>query len=183
MKLLKNYSMEFKEDFYAIVDSAYKIDPLRCISMHGITERYLSGQKADAAGFVRCLLGDLQTRITAQFNKFVDEACHQIERNDRNVRQVGVLSYITRFATLATRMEQYIQGKSRELVDQAYTKFVGTMFTTLERIAQIDPKHEDIVLLENYAAFQNSLYDLANVVPTLVKSYHQKEVNRARYMP
>ncbi|KAF9620190.1 hypothetical protein IFM89_010925, partial [Coptis chinensis] len=28
-----------------------------------------------------------------------------------------------RFATLATRMEQYIQGQSRDLVDQAYTKF------------------------------------------------------------
>uniref|UniRef100_A0A0D6QYJ6 Exocyst complex component Sec3 PIP2-binding N-terminal domain-containing protein n=1 Tax=Araucaria cunninghamii TaxID=56994 RepID=A0A0D6QYJ6_ARACU len=162
-----------QDDFYAVVDWAYKIDPLRCISMHGITERYLSGQKADAAGFVRRLLGDLQARITTQFNRFVDEACHQIERNDRNVRQVGVLSYIPRFATLATRMEQYIQGQSRELVDQAYTKFVGTMFTTLERIAQIDPKHADIVLLENYAAFQNSLYDLANVVPTLAKFYHQ----------
>eukprot|EP01018_Ginkgo_biloba_P032200 Gb_27212 [translate_table: standard] len=162
-----------QDDFYAVVDWAYKIDPLRCISMHGITERYLSGQKADAAGFVRRLLDDLQTRITMQFNRFVDEACHQIERNDRNVRQVGVLSYIPRFATLATRMEQYIQGQSRELVDQAYTKFVGTMFTTLERIAQIDPKHADIVLLENYAAFQNSLYDLANVVPTLAKFYHQ----------
>lgn len=31
-----------------------------------------------------------------------------------------------RFATLATRMEQYIQGQSRDLVDQAYTKFVST---------------------------------------------------------
>lgn len=30
-----------------------------------------------------------------------------------------------RFATLATRMEQYIQGQSRDLVDQAYTKFVS----------------------------------------------------------
>ncbi|WVZ04287.1 hypothetical protein V8G54_025093 [Vigna mungo] len=59
--------------------------------MHGITERYLSSQKADAAGF------------------FVDEACHQIERNEMNVRSTGVLSYIPRFATLATRMEQYIQ--------------------------------------------------------------------------
>lgn len=162
-----------QEDFYAVVDWAYKIDPLRCISMHGITERYFSGQKADAAGFVRQLLGDLQTRITTQFNRFVDEACHQIERNDRNVRQVGVLSYIPRFATLAGRMEEYIQGQSRELVDQAYTKFVGTMFTTLERIAQIDPKHADIVLLENYASFQNSLYEQANMVPTLAKFYHQ----------
>ena len=47
----------------------------------------------------------------------------------------------------------------------------GIMFTTLERIAQIDPRHADIVFLENYAAFQNSLYDLGNVVPTLAKSY------------
>eukprot|EP00252_Welwitschia_mirabilis_P004626 TRINITY_DN14932_c0_g1_i1.p1 TRINITY_DN14932_c0_g1~~TRINITY_DN14932_c0_g1_i1.p1 ORF type:complete len:883 (+),score=188.57 TRINITY_DN14932_c0_g1_i1:136-2784(+) len=162
-----------QEDFYAVVDWAYKVDPLRCISMHGITDRYLSGQKADAAGFVRRLLGDLQMRITLQFNRFVDEACHQIERNDRNMKQVGILSYIPRFSTLAARMEQYIQGQSRELVDQAYTKLVGTMFTTLERVAQIDPKHTDIVLLENYAAFQNSLYDLANVVPTLAKFYHQ----------
>eukprot|EP00262_Sarcandra_glabra_P007571 TRINITY_DN20462_c0_g1_i2.p1 TRINITY_DN20462_c0_g1~~TRINITY_DN20462_c0_g1_i2.p1 ORF type:complete len:797 (+),score=186.16 TRINITY_DN20462_c0_g1_i2:352-2391(+) len=162
-----------QEDFYAVVDWAYKIDPLRCISMHGITERYLSGQKADAAGFVRLLLDDLESRISMQFSKFIDEACHQIERNERNVRQMGVLSYIPRFATLATRMEQYIQGQSRDLVDQAYTKFVSIMFVTLEKIAQTDLKYADIVLLENYAAFQNSLYDLANVVPTLAKFYHQ----------
>ncbi|KAM4121887.1 hypothetical protein ACB094_01G040100 [Castanea mollissima] len=162
-----------QDDFYAVVDWAYKIDPLRCISMHGITERYLSGQKADAAGFVRLLLGDLESRISMQFSRFVDEACHQIERNERNVRQMGVLSYIPRFATLATRMEQYIQGQSRDLVDQAYTKFVSIMFVTLEKIAQTDPKYADIFLLENYAAFQNSLYDLANVVPTLAKFYHQ----------
>ncbi|KAE8675287.1 Exocyst complex component SEC3A [Hibiscus syriacus] len=162
-----------QEDFYAVVDWAYKIDPLRCISMHGITERYLSGQKADAAGFVRLLLGALESRISMQFSRFVDEACHQIERNERNVRQVGVLSYIPRFATLATRMEQYIQGQSRDLVDQAYTKFVSVMFATLEKLAQTDPKYADMFLLENYAAFQNSLYDLANVVPTLAKFYHQ----------
>ncbi|KAI4339867.1 hypothetical protein MLD38_024760 [Melastoma candidum] len=162
-----------QEDFYAVVDWAYKIDPLRCISMHGITERYLSGQKADAAGFVRLLLDDLESRISVQFGRFVEEACHQIERNERNVKQAGVLSYIPRFATLATRMEQYIQGQSRDLVDQAYTKFVSIMFVTLEKIAQTDPKYADIILLENYAAFQNSLYDLANVVPTLAKFYHQ----------
>ncbi|KAK3023395.1 hypothetical protein RJ639_044728 [Escallonia herrerae] len=162
-----------QEDFYAVVDWAYKIDPLRCISMHGITERYLSGQKADAAGFVRLLLDDLESRITVQFGRFVEEACHQIERNDRNVRQIGILSYIPRFATLATRMEQYIQGQSRDLVDQAYIKFVTIMFVTLDKVAQADPKYSDILQLENYAAFQNSLYDLANVVPTLAKFYHQ----------
>ncbi|KAG6674848.1 hypothetical protein I3843_15G064900 [Carya illinoinensis] len=163
-----------QEDFYAVVEWAYKIDPLRCISMHGITERYLSGQKADAAGFVRLLLGDLESRISLQFGRFVDEACHQIERNERNVRQMGVLSYIPRFAILATRMEQYIQGQSRDLVDQAYTKFVSIMFVTLEKISQTDPKYADMFLLENYAAFQNSLYDLANIVPTLAKFYHQQ---------
>ncbi|XP_068656095.1 exocyst complex component SEC3A-like [Aristolochia californica] len=162
-----------QEDFFSVVDWAYKIDPLRCISMHGITERYLSGQKADAAGFVRLLLDDLESRISLQFNKFVDEACHQIERNERNVRQTGVLSYIPRFAILAARMEQYIQGQSRDLVDQAYTKLVSIMFVTLEKIAQVDPKYAEIVLLENYAAFQNSLYELANDVPTLAKFYHQ----------
>ncbi|KAF8410612.1 hypothetical protein HHK36_003144 [Tetracentron sinense] len=77
------------------------------------------------------------------------------------------------FATLATRIEQYFQGKSRDLVDQAYAKFVSIMFVTLEKIAQTDPIYADIVLLENYTAFQNSLYDLANVVPTLAKFYHQ----------
>ncbi|KAL5131792.1 Exocyst complex component SEC3A [Glycine soja] len=93
-KSLKDLLDGIQEDFYAVVDWAYKIDPLRCISMHGMTERYLSGQKADAAGFVRDLLRDLESRISMQFNRFVDEACHQIERNERNVRQMGVLSYI-----------------------------------------------------------------------------------------
>jgi hypothetical protein len=37
-----------------------------------------------------------------------------------------LLYHFHRFAALATRMEQYIQGQSRDLVDQAYTKFVST---------------------------------------------------------
>jgi hypothetical protein len=37
--------------------------------MQGVTERYLSGHKADAAGFVRRLLADLQSRISFQFNR------------------------------------------------------------------------------------------------------------------
>jgi len=36
-----------------------------------------------------------------------------------------------RFATLATRMEQYIQGQSRDLVDQAYTKFVSDLIKSV----------------------------------------------------
>ncbi|RLM57697.1 exocyst complex component SEC3A-like [Panicum miliaceum] len=139
-----------QEDFYALVDWAFKLDPLSCILMHGITDRYLSGQKAE----------------------FVDDACYQIEKYERNVRQIGVVPYIPRFSQLAARMEQYING-SRDLVDQAYTKIVSIMFVILEKIAQVEPKYVDIVLLENYAAFQHSLYDLANVVPTLAKYYHQ----------
>ncbi|PKA56641.1 Exocyst complex component SEC3A [Apostasia shenzhenica] len=162
-----------QEDFCSLVDWAFKIDPLRCISMHGVTERYLSGQKADTAGFVRLLLDDLETRISMNFNRFVDDCIYMIEKNERNARQVGVLPYIPRFAFLATRMEQYVQGQSRDLIDQTYTKIVSIMFVCLERTAQIDPKYYDIVLLENYAAFQNNLYDLANVVPTLAKFYHQ----------
>lgn len=41
---------------------------------------------------------------------------------------VDFAHFVCRFATLATRMEQYIQGQSRELVDQAYTKFVSVFF-------------------------------------------------------
>jgi hypothetical protein len=58
-----------QEDFYAIIDWAWKVDPLCCISMHGITERYLSGQKTDAASFVHKLLDDLRSKIVSQFNK------------------------------------------------------------------------------------------------------------------
>ncbi|GAU14340.1 hypothetical protein TSUD_309000 [Trifolium subterraneum] len=179
-----------QEDFYAVVDWACKIDPLCCISMHGITERYLSGQKADASRFVSLMLAELESRISMLFIRYVDDSCHNIEKCERNQKQ-SVLPYIPReslspvvnlikfrlgysgFATLATKMEQYIAGQSRDLVDQAYMKFVSIMFVTLERLAQTEPKYADIFLIENYAAFQNSLYDLANVVPTLAKFYHQ----------
>ncbi|AES71799.2 exocyst complex component sec3A [Medicago truncatula] len=63
--------------------------------MHGITEHYLSGQKADAARFVLLLLGELESQISILFIRFVDEACHNIERSERNVRQC-VLPYIPR---------------------------------------------------------------------------------------
>ncbi|KAK4387568.1 Exocyst complex component SEC3A [Sesamum angolense] len=161
-----------QEDFYAVVDWAYKIDPLRCISMHGITERYISGQKADAAGFVRLLLDDLENRISTQFSRFVDEACHQIERNERNVRQVGVLSYIPRFATLATAWSSTYRD-SPGIWGSGLLKVCDRNVCDIGQNCSSRSKYADILLLENYAAFQNSLYDLANVVPTLAKFYHQ----------
>lgn len=75
---------KLQEDFYAVVDWAYKIDPLRCISMHGITERYLSGQKADAAGFVRLLLGDLESRISMQFSRVSSSLQHELSCSNFN---------------------------------------------------------------------------------------------------
>ncbi|RRT66903.1 hypothetical protein B296_00024491 [Ensete ventricosum] len=98
---------------------------------------------------------------------FVDDACYQIEKCERNARQMGVLPYIPRLAILATNLPDD----------------VSIMFVALERTAQIDPKYVDIVLLENYAAFQNRVEELMyNVAPeeviwciTEAKTwYHQK---------
>ncbi|KAK1422233.1 hypothetical protein QVD17_25200 [Tagetes erecta] len=162
-----------QEHFFAIVDWAHKIDPLMCISMHAVTERHISDLKAETAGYVRLLLDAMEDRISTLFVRFVDDACHQIEKNDKNVKQTGVMSFVPRFALLAARMEQYIQHQSRDFVDRAYIKIIGAMFVTLDNIAKADQKHSNIFTLENYAAFQNSLYDLANRVPTLAKFYHQ----------
>ena len=63
------YMVPSQEDFYALVDWAFKLDPLSCISMHGITDRYLSGQKAEVSGYVQVLLDDLETRITILFSR------------------------------------------------------------------------------------------------------------------
>ncbi|KAJ3677628.1 hypothetical protein LUZ60_003352 [Juncus effusus] len=162
-----------KEEFVSVIDWAFKIDELSCISMHGITDRYLLGQKADNSAFVKILLGELETIISNYFTTVVDDLCFQIEKYEKAKVQFGVLTYITRFGQLAERMEQSMHGQSRDLIDQAYTKIVTIMFVTLENISQVDLKNADILKLENYAAFQNSLYELANVVPTLAKFYHQ----------
>ena len=45
------------------------------------------------------------------------------------------------FATLATRMEQYIQGQSRDLVDQAYTKFVSHIFSLISLLSELMMDH------------------------------------------
>lgn len=80
---------------------------------------------------------------------------------------------ILSFATLAARMERCVQGQSRDLVDQAYTKFVSVMLATLEKIAATDRKHGDVYLLENYAAACMSLQCLCpllqNPINRLVK--------------
>ncbi|XP_076883268.1 exocyst complex component SEC3A-like [Bidens hawaiensis] len=163
-----------QDDFFATVEWAHKIDPLLCISMHAITNRYTSDLKSETSGYVRLLLVALEDRISTLFVRFVDDARYQIEKNEKNAKQSSTaMPFIPRFALLATRMEQYIKGQSRDLVDQAYIKIIGVMFVTLDNISQGSVKHPDIFLLENYAAFQNSLYDLANCVPTLAKFYHQ----------
>ena len=42
------------------------------------------------------------------------------------------------------------------------------MFAVLERIAQVDPKYQDVLLLENYAAFQNRLISIFSFLETLI---------------
>lgn len=126
-----------------------------------------------------------------------------------------------RFAALATKMESLVESASRDMVDQSYKRLVHhfaffsphffnffkiwliffyqvtVMFLVLDKIAQVDPKSRDVLLLENYAAFQNrfgspllpvsfdfflnssaltalsSTYDLASSVPTLRTFYQQ----------
>lgn len=51
------------------MDWAHKIDPLLCISMHGITEKYFSDLKAETAGYVRLLLDAMEDRITTLFTR------------------------------------------------------------------------------------------------------------------
>ncbi|KVI06599.1 hypothetical protein Ccrd_015053 [Cynara cardunculus var. scolymus] len=68
---------------------------------------------------------------------------------------------------------KWVEEEGKSCCNQDPSSMIGIMFVTLEKISQSDLKHSDIFLLENYAAFQNSLYDMANVVPPLAKFYHQ----------
>lgn len=175
-KMLKEALQELlngiQEDFYAIVDWAHRLDPWSCISMKAVTEKYLSSHKAEAAWFVYRLLGDLQTRISAHFNQVVADTCKQYERPDRG--QSGVLFSIIKFANLSALMESQIMGQSsRESIDEAYRKLAGTIFEVIDMIAKNDPRNSEIFLLDNYAAFQDRMYELANVTPILERFYNQ----------
>lgn len=94
-----------------MVDWAYKIDPLRCISMHGITERYLSGQKADAAGFVRLLLGDLESRISMQFGR----VCFRYYRKKVIAICIKIFMMLTNFIHDLCSLLMKLVTKSKEM--------------------------------------------------------------------
>jgi hypothetical protein len=55
------------------------------------------------------------------------------------------------------------------------------MFVTLEKIAQVEPKYVDIVLLENYAAFQHRFFFFPSFVHlqmyNIFKSLHHLYCN------
>ncbi|GAQ91420.1 Exocyst protein Sec3 [Klebsormidium nitens] len=163
------------EDFVGLVDWACRLDAVQAITLDGITEAWLAshGTADHGSPAIAQLLADCADRIRASWAKFIEEVTHQIERYDKGLKQAGVLPYIPRFALLAGRMEQLVQGGARDAVDGAYERLVGTMFAVLHRIAAADPKHAPILLLENYAAFQNSTFDLANSVPALAVFYQQ----------
>jgi hypothetical protein len=59
--------MVFQDDFFAIIDWAATIDVWCCITMYGITDQYLSGNKAENVAFVHVLLGELESRIHSFF--------------------------------------------------------------------------------------------------------------------
>uniref|UniRef100_A0A7I4BSK5 Exocyst complex component Sec3 PIP2-binding N-terminal domain-containing protein n=1 Tax=Physcomitrium patens TaxID=3218 RepID=A0A7I4BSK5_PHYPA len=161
-----------QEDFYAVIKWAHRQDPWSCISMQGATEKYLSSHKADAAWFVHGLLDDLQVRISNNFNQVVAETSKQFERTERN--QAGVLYSIIKFAKLTTLIEFQIVGRnSRGGIDAAYEILAGTIFSTIENIGENDPKNFEIFAIDNYAAFQDRMYELAAVTPVLEKFYIQ----------
>ena len=72
-------SPPWQEDFYSLVDWAFKVDPLACITMVGLTEAWQREQQQqqmennpDASGgalVTRKLLLELQTRIRQLFYK------------------------------------------------------------------------------------------------------------------
>ncbi|GBG88674.1 hypothetical protein CBR_g48206 [Chara braunii] len=162
-----------QDELIAVADWACKVDPLRCIAMLGVMDRCLISQSKEPGSFLFKMLKSLQERINQNFDRFVDEMSHSIERYDRNMKTTGVLPYFQRFEALAQRMECLVKNKSRDAVDRAYKKIVANMFEVLENIAKADPKHADVLLLENYAAFQNSTYEIAQHVPTLGEYYHR----------
>ncbi|CAI5512837.1 unnamed protein product [Closterium sp. Naga37s-1] len=93
------------EDFVAMVEWVFKVDPLRCITLVGHTEAWQQQQQqlqlqhgADAGGcgavITRKLLLELETRIRQNFFRYVEEANGRIERYDRGVKQAGVLLYV-----------------------------------------------------------------------------------------
>nr|GEW73343.1 exocyst complex, component EXOC1 [Tanacetum cinerariifolium] len=73
------------------------------------------------------------------------------------------------FATLATTMEQYIHGRSRDLVAQVCIKFIGVMFANLDKIALTKPKYAHITLISTL----DSLLDYT-LVPVSNHKHHLK---------
>ncbi|XP_024388582.1 exocyst complex component SEC3A [Physcomitrium patens] len=162
-----------QEDFYAVADWAHRVDPWSCISVKGVTEKYRSSHKADAAWFVHQLLDDLQVRISSHFNQVVAETSKLFERADRS-QNTGVLYSITKFANVASFIESQIVGQnSREDIDAAFEKMAAPIFTVIENVVKNDPKNAEIFALDNYAAFQDNTYELAAVTPALEKFYTQ----------
>lgn len=66
---------------------------------------------ADVLSYDDCSVCFVSTMVFANIN---------ILRSDH-----FMLVTLFRFAVLASRMEQYIQGQSRDLIDKAYTKLVS----------------------------------------------------------
>ena len=83
-----NIYVDFQEDFYATVDWAHRIDPLLCISMFGITKKYLSDLKAETAGYVRLLLDAMEDRITNLFTRVSYN--YYVKRYQKSISEVFI---------------------------------------------------------------------------------------------
>lgn len=60
---------------------------------------YLAGSDSSTSCFIFSKIGTLNLFLTSSFSwpaQFVDDACYQIEKYERNVRQIGVVPYIPR---------------------------------------------------------------------------------------
>ncbi|KAI9092400.1 exocyst complex component Sec3-domain-containing protein [Phlyctochytrium arcticum] len=146
-ELVKGIFDDVREEIILVLEAGLKTDQTYAVGMLVRVQHLGDDYKDTCHTYVILLLEDIGKRITAVFDKFLEDQVRGIDEVKVTFKKrSGILSFIRVFPHFVDRMERCLNGSSgaaSTMVHAAYAKVVRAMLETLDAMAQqvaSDPK-------------------------------------------
>ncbi|KAJ3080543.1 hypothetical protein HK102_002976 [Quaeritorhiza haematococci] len=157
-ELLEGIFSDVREDLFSLIDAGLKHDQSYAVGMMVRLEEFMKDTESTGHTFVNALLGAVQKKLWAVFEKFVEDQQRGIEETKvTSKKRSGILPFFRTFPNFTDKMEKYLEfapetssstssssaTSTRQVVTKAYERIVKTMFETLDAVAKEvanDPK-------------------------------------------
>ncbi|KAG0237832.1 hypothetical protein BGW42_008453 [Actinomortierella wolfii] len=156
-------------EFINMIDMGVKNEGVQSAGMLIAVERTQKEYTETDQVYLTSMLSQLYTKLTALFDKYIEDQLKLIEETKHKTKRKGILPFMRTFPRYAERMESLLEGhedstpESRKLITQSYDRLIRAMFESTESVAKetldFDDKEQGshVVNIENMHHFFSEL--------------------------